>query len=782
MEILHTIKIDLAKKEIPPHLSFMQGDSARKIVANLYENNVPWKVPNGASVYIAFRNAKGENLKVVTLANGKPVATYSDNVVNVSIPPELTAEEANIPLVVVFVDGSGNQIATFPIAVSVISSPSENSTDAEPITPDMFTQLMGALAVERARINNLARLDEGSTTGDAELQDIRVGWDGTAFDNAGNAVREQAKNYLRAANISAVAISPSASIKPEVSLSNGIFHLKYTGSDQTLSYMGASIALGKTANQMLGMRVIVVTDRHISPNRIVLMGNAYSWGSTNVAFSRLASNVYYRDIEVNVEEILGTNKLHVGFDINPSVSYEWRCSVYVINRDLLGVNMASSAYHARFIDPDNTIDNANMASSAGYTYIKYPEFKGPLNNDGYANVQGNHIDMLVGKASNASFYTRVSFNLTNIKHNLKYIIFKGDSVSNLHLTRGSYDWTQKIKTLKMGINDVSQLDLSEENAVYLMIGSYGVENVHSELDYYIVTKDSTVIASSTIAELFAGDEYIVCWGDSLTAGGGWTSTLATLTGRIVNNAGTGGENVRTITARQGADVMMVNNITIPADTTPVQIATYANPIKTAFGHNATPLLQGGGNHVNPVSIGGVLGNLAWTGSSYSDTSGKWTFTRSKAGDAVTINRPTAIVTKADREWNDPHLMIIFMGQNGGYNSNNAELVQMHRLMMAHAKAKHTVVLGLSSGNAESRGEYEAAMCEAFGRYFISLREYLSAYGLADAGLTPTDADTAAMEIGQVPPQLLSDGVHYTSACKTVIGNMLYKKCCELGIF
>lgn len=47
------------------------------------------------------------------------------------------------------------------------------------------------IAVERARINNLTQLSEGSTTGDAELQDIRVGADGKVYDTAGEAVRSQ---------------------------------------------------------------------------------------------------------------------------------------------------------------------------------------------------------------------------------------------------------------------------------------------------------------------------------------------------------------------------------------------------------------------------------------------------------------------------------------------------------------------------------------------------------------------------------------------------------------
>ena len=41
------------------------------------------------------------------------------------------------------------------------------------------------------RVNNLSKLGEGSTTGDAELQDIRLGYAGAQYDNAGEAVRKQ---------------------------------------------------------------------------------------------------------------------------------------------------------------------------------------------------------------------------------------------------------------------------------------------------------------------------------------------------------------------------------------------------------------------------------------------------------------------------------------------------------------------------------------------------------------------------------------------------------------
>ena len=47
------------------------------------------------------------------------------------------------------------------------------------------------LEVERARIDSFTRLSEGSTTGDAELIDARVGTDGEVYSNVGNSIRTQ---------------------------------------------------------------------------------------------------------------------------------------------------------------------------------------------------------------------------------------------------------------------------------------------------------------------------------------------------------------------------------------------------------------------------------------------------------------------------------------------------------------------------------------------------------------------------------------------------------------
>ena len=90
--------------------------------------------------------------------------------------------------------------------VSIVQRPSNvanNLTTKEPgyvldarqgnVLDSKIVSLINALAVEKARIDVFTTLPEGSTTGDAELADIRVDFEGNTYENAGDAVRGQAK-------------------------------------------------------------------------------------------------------------------------------------------------------------------------------------------------------------------------------------------------------------------------------------------------------------------------------------------------------------------------------------------------------------------------------------------------------------------------------------------------------------------------------------------------------------------------------------------------------------
>ena len=249
----------------------------------------------------------------------------------------------------------------------------------------------------------------------------------------------------------------------------------------------------------------------------------------------------------------------------------------------------------------------------------------------------------------------------------------------------------------------------------------------------------------------------------------------------VTNCGVGGENINTIAARLGANlVYSINDFVLPADTTPVQIGTYNDKLKSSWGTTVAPLLQGHGNSVNPCYVQGIECILKWTGSNYDDINATYTLQRVSSGDRnVNFPAKTPIIFSGSKYYRNTKLAVLWCWQNGGY-TNDTELIEKLDKMIAHLNTSKYILVGLHSGTKSSREEQEDLLTSKYGDKFFNWRQYASTNALYDFGLTPSSEDLSAMKIGSMPPSLRIDSVHLCAAGYAILGYKIIERFKNLG--
>lgn len=369
--------------------------------------------------------------------------------------------------------------------------------------------------------------------------------------------------------------------------------------------------------------------------------------------------------------------------------------------------------------------------------------------------------------------------------------------------------------LAFGYKSVSQ-KIAEEDALLLEVQSSQRKELH---DARQENKDQINQIYQQHLDVLA--QYlpgIVCWGDSLTTGSSGNVSyphtlqkyldvyisdiydlrysLETVEGLSamewddykisipVINMGAGRENTDTILGRSGVAPFVVSaDFVIPAEVESVPVA-----ITSEEGKTVMPLIAGDGG-VNPVTIAGVQGTLTRNASTQQWNQYIYQFTRLEAGQEVSVEEGTRVITAATEAYQD-YIHIVWLGTYGDYSNPDKLVSDTKKLLQRQSgNTERYLVIGPCTYNgtwaytsSHVMDSIDSTMLQAFGDRYINLRKYLMEDGLRDAKLSATTQDKRSINNGCVPDSFRSNanGADLNGVAYELLGKLVYERMDRLG--
>lgn len=609
------------------------------------------------------------------------------------------------------------------------------------------------LEIQKARIDTFTKLEEGSTTADAELKDIRVGVDGATYENAGEAVRGQVKN------VSKLLLDETIFEGKEINLTTPISCTIKTDTEATVyshgkNYLPFNIAMNDFENKsyyvehgedyVIGKALVGETFKNFYLSSIYLPTGTY-------VFSR------------KVEIIHGSATGNYGF-------------IYVKNLD---TNSFISSF--RITEESKKIV---LSEGANIRIDMYINMNGIVNEDltiKFSNLQiekgeeTTNYEKYIGEIKTGTFFNFSCFENMSITSNtnMKAIVKKSKDFAK----------QSDLALLKKDIEDI--------------------KNTQNTVDEIVCWGDSlTASAGSTTGKPDTEANTDVSY----------PAVLERLTGITTINAGVGGETSWMVAARQGGMPLEVLPTTIPATKTAIRIYLkgqeqdyFYNPetSKWEFLKNNLSYNIGvdGNARINPCKIDGIEGTLSRiklssgepdpeTGETVQSDKYAYYFTRNEEGEENTFSTCRNLITYGSEKYKNA-INIIWAGQNDAPLHEGKYIMQIgveNRIknMIKHLENKEKyIIMDLPSGTNESRASATISFTQTFGENYLNIRNYICTYGLEvanslGANITLSEQDNTDIANGKIPSCFRIDGVHGNYWYYQIVARAVYEKGKDLG--
>lgn len=195
MNITTKFKMDLARRGVTPRLDAVQGDeNTRAVQITLYANGTAWEPPEGTTAAVAFKKPDGTRGLYDHLPDGDEATTLNGNVVTATLAPQVLTSPGAVQAAIVLYDTDLDTLSTFQFNVIVEANPAAGEQ-----VSNSYYYVQNLEQINEAYAELLARADAFDESV-AELEDIRVGYDGATYATAGEAVRAVDARVDKASN------------------------------------------------------------------------------------------------------------------------------------------------------------------------------------------------------------------------------------------------------------------------------------------------------------------------------------------------------------------------------------------------------------------------------------------------------------------------------------------------------------------------------------------------------------------------------------------------------